>query len=500
VLATLSRFRSLPLAILLVPGCRPPSPPGAAPIATPAAPDAGAGVTAEIPDTPAGRLLSEWLQAVNSGRREDVHRYVTARFEPPRGGTLPVDAITDAEHGLYRSTRGLDIREIVASSADSISALAQARWTGVWLKVDLYVTAEAPHKIVGFGRGGVEAPAGLLPRVALDEREVVARTDALLDRLVEVDQFSGTVTIARHGEPFYRRASGLASRSWQVPNRTDTRFNLASITKMFTAVAVAQLVEQGKLAYTDTIGTILPGYPNQAVAREVTVHHLLSHTSGMIGARALAEKRREPATARTVSEMVAPFVDEPLGSPPGQRFDYSNAGFILLGAIIEEASGRTYFDYMRERVFAPAGMRNTDFYALDTDPRNLAAGLADGPNKTRRNNIFDLGVIGSPAGGAYSTGEDMARFQRALVQHTLLGAAALETLWTAVGDHDYAYGAHVTRYNGARIVWHGGGWKGITDHFDMYPELGYTVVVLCNIDNDPAAIAFKLREWLTQGR
>lgn len=489
------RVRSLLLAALLAPGCRP-TPAIAAP---PTAPELAAELRPQIPDTPAGRQLAGWLQAVNSGRRELVRQFVASQFEALPDRPLPVDEITDAEFGLHQTTRGLDVRKILAASSDSISALAQARWTGGWWKIDVHV-AGTSAKIVGFGRGTVAAPAELLPRVALTDQEIAARTDALLDRLSKIDGFAGTVTVARHGKPLYQRASGLASRRWNIANRADTRFNLASITKMFTAVAVAQLVEQSKLAYTDTVGSILLNYPNQAVARQVTVHQLLTHTSGMIGARALVEKRRERPTARTISEMLETFIDEPLVAPPGQRFDYSNAGYILLGAIIEKASGRPYFEYMRERVFAPAGMRDTDFYALDTDPKNLADGLADGPHGTRVNNIFDLGVIGSPAGGAYSTGEDMARFHEALVQHKLLGGGALKELWKTAGDQNYAYGARITVYNGARIVWHGGGWKGITNHFDMYPELGYTVVILCNIDNDPTAIAFKLREWLTQGR
>ncbi|PCC67117.1 Beta-lactamase [Nannocystis exedens] len=124
----------------------------------------------------------------------------------------------------------------------------------------------------------------------------------MLAKLVEADAFSGTVTLARHGQPFYRHASGLASRRWNVPKRHDTRFNLASVTKMFTAVAVAQLVEQGKIAYDDTVGEILPDDPNEQVARTVTVHHLLSHTSGIIGARALLAKAPEPRSARTIAE------------------------------------------------------------------------------------------------------------------------------------------------------------------------------------------------------
>ncbi|MDC0673482.1 serine hydrolase domain-containing protein [Nannocystis radixulma] len=475
-----------------------------------ATPDVTVTATAPIPDTAAGQQLTAWLRAFNTGQRDVVRRFVAERFESPPDRPLPLDDITERELQLYRTTRGFEVRKIVASSSAMISALVQANWTGIWMKIDIYISAEppeykvakAPFKIVGIGRSTADAPTELLPRQPLTLAEIAARTDTLLAKLVEADAFSGTVTLARDGQPFYRHASGLASRSWNMPNRHDTRFNLASITKMFTTVAIAQLVEQGKLAYDDTVGEILPDYPNEQVARTVTVHHLLSHTSGIIGARALIEKAPGSRSARTIAEMLTPFVAEPLSFPPGEKFDYSNAGYVLLGAILERASGLTYYEYMRERVFGPAGMKDTDFYALDTDPPNLAEGFVDGPNGSRLNNIFDLGVIGSPAGGAYATGEDMARFHRALVQHKLVSAQSLATLWTGVmprGAAMYGYGAEIEHYNGTRLVSHGGGWKGITNHFEMYPELGYTVVILSNFDDDPRAIASKLREWLTQG-
>ena len=388
----------------------------------------------------------------------------------------------------------------------------QARATGMWTEFSLFITAQAPeyvqaippYHIVGIGMGGIIAPVEFLSSQKLTGTEVRAKTDALMHLLVAKDAFSGTVYVAKEGKPLYAQAFGLANRTWNVKNRIDTRFNLASITKMFTAVAVAQLVEQGKIAYDDPVGKLLPDYPNKEVAQRVTIRHLLSHTAGMIGARAQVEKGGDPANLRTIDAMIQPFAKEPLSFPPGQQFDYSNAGFILLGAIIEKASGQTYHRYVHDHVFLPAGMIDTDFYELDTDPPNLATGYKDGPNGTRLDNIFDLGVIGSPAGGAYSTGADMVKFHMALVHHKLLKPSSLETLWTGVTEDanrhtEYGYGAEIETYNGARTVGHGGGWMGITNRFVILPEQGYTIIVLSNYDDDPNAIADKICEWLLQG-
>jgi CubicO group peptidase (beta-lactamase class C family) len=467
---------------------------------------------ATIPETPAGKQLAAFLAALDTGKRAEIRAFVESNLDRPPNAPSFVDNATDQDFLLYRQSHGFTVRKIKEASSASIKALVQAKSTGAWMEIAIFVTAQPPdykeavppYHIVGMGLSDIETPVEFLPQQRLTPSQIRAKADAMMTALVAEDAFSGTIYVARNGKPLYAKAFGLANKAWNAPNRIDTRFNLASITKMFTAVAVAQLVEQGKLSYSDTVGKVLQDYPNKEVAQKVTVHHLLSHTSGLIGARASFEKASAPPTARTIAEMVKPFLNEPLSFPPGQQFDYSNDGFILLGAIIEKASGQSYYTYVRDHIFKPAGMTNTDFYELDTDPLNLAAGFVDGPNGTRLNNIFDLGVKGSPAGGAYSTGEDMARFHMALLHHTLLSNTSLATLWTGVTEElnrgaDYGYGAYIERYNGTRIIWHGGGWKGITNQFDMYPDLGYTVVILSNYDDDPGIIANRLREWLTQG-
>lgn len=462
------------------------------------------------PDTPIAKQLAAFLNALNSGKREIIRAFVAEHMESPPNAPGFVEETTNRYLDLYRQTNGFTIRKVIESTAVSIKVAVQAKSTGAWMNLSLFIQAQAPeytvavspYHIVGMGLGNIAAPLKFLPGEKLSNHQIQERIRALMNTLVAADAFSGTVLIAHNGKPIFAKAYGLASRAWGIPNRMDTRFHLASITKMFTAVAVAQLVEQKKLAYTSTIGEILPDYPNKEVASKVTIHHLLSHRSGLIGARALIEKSSPSPRIRTIAELLPKFVNEPLSFPPGQQYDYSNAGFELLGAVIEKVSGQTYYDYVRTHIFQPAGMTHTDFLELDSDPPNLATGYKDGPDRTRQSNIFDLGVIGTPAGGAYSTGADMVRFHLALTNPILLKAPSLTKLWTGVSDmqeREYGYGAELASYNGARIVGHGGGWQGITNRFEMYPDLGYSVVILSNIDSDPNLIAFKLREWLTQG-
>ncbi len=184
---------------------------------------------------------------------------------------------------------------------------------------------------------------------------------------------------------------------------------------------------------------------------------------------------------------------------------YSNAGFILLGAIIEKTTGQTYFDYVRDHVFHPAGMRDTDFYEIDSDTPNLATGFEELPNSKRKDNLLDIGFKGGPEGGAYSTVSDMVKFATALASGTLVSRQMLETMCTGVTEEperqtEYGYGAQISSSNGNRVIWHGGGWKGVTDQYTVLPDLGYTVVILSNYDDDPGTIDYQIREWVTQGK
>lgn len=464
-----------------------------------------------LPDTVAAKQLSGFLEALNSGDRATLKNFLATHFALPAGDPGLLDQMTDDDQKIYALSHGIEVKGVIDSSPAAIKVFIRAKTTGMWSEVLLFTTAAppdyktpaAPHQIVGLGFADVTAPPEATKGPKLTDRQIRDKLSGLMALLTKADAFSGTVYVARNGRPIYAKAFGTANKSWMIPNRIDTKFNLASITKMFTAVAVAQLVEQGKLSYGETVGQILPDYPNKIVARTVTIGQLLSHTSGMIGARALAEKATDPQSAQTLAPWLDTFVNEPLASAPGQRFEYSNAGYILLGAIIEKASGQTYYDYVADHVFKRAGMTNTGFYDLETDPPNLATGFMDGPNGTRRDNIFALTARGAPHAGAYSTGPDMVKFHLALVNHKLLSGPSLKTLWTGVTEdadkhREYGYGAYIEHYNGHEIISHGGGWKGITNQFDFYPDLGYTVVILSNIDDDPTAIAYKLREWLTQ--
>jgi CubicO group peptidase (beta-lactamase class C family) len=335
----------------------------------------------------------------------------------------------------------------------------------------------------------------------------IARLGEDIDELSAADRFSGCVMIGRDNEVLLAQARGLASRAHGIPNGVDTKFNLGSMNKMFTAVAVAQLAERGQLVFQDPVAKYWPDYPHPAVGEQVTIEHLLTHTSGLGDYFTAEFKAGARDRFRAVTDYLPLFVNEPLAFEPGARFKYSNAGFILLGALIEKASGQDYFTYVRENIYLPAGMMDTDAYEMDEDRPNLATGYTHfGPDERprpgrRRSNNFLHVFKGGPAGGGFSTCPDLFRFDRALREHRLLAKQTTEHLIAGKVEtgrgYRYALGFQEVLMNGHRIIGHAGSFAGISNQLDMYWDSGYTVAVLSNYDPPVGLeVAKKTREIL----
>jgi len=315
------------------------------------------------------------------------------------------------------------------------------------------------------------------------------------DSLVVENKLSGVVLVAKDGITIASKAAGVANKATNAPIDLNTKFNLGSMNKMFTAVAVAQLAQAGKLSFNDTVGKHLPDYPNKEVAEKVTIHHLLTHTSGMgsyWGEKFAAQRDK----LLTVAAHLPLFASEPLSFPPGEKFQYSNSGFMLLGAIIEKVSGQDYYSYVQEHIYKPAGMNDTGFYEPGKEIPNLAIGYTKhGPNdeplaEARDNNNLRE-VKGGPAGGGYSTAPDLVKFHQALFGYKLLDKTHTELVTTGKvdafgGRGRYGYGFGDNNAGGKHSVGHNGGSPGIAANFEMFPELGYTAVALMN--NDPPSL------------
>ncbi len=207
--------------------------------------------------------------------------------------------------------------------------------------------------------------------------EIVRRVTALVDSLATQDQFSGVVVLAREGTPVLQLARGMADRAARLPNTVETAFNLGSINKVFTRIAIRQLAAQGRLALDSSLGRYWPDYPNAAV-RRVTIRQLLEMRSGIGGNIFAVPASGDRHTLRRLVDFLPLFVNEPMASEPGARQQYSNAGYVLLGLLVERLSGESYYDYVRRSIYEPAAMRRTAHYAVDSLPPNTALGYTRG--------------------------------------------------------------------------------------------------------------------------
>ena len=464
----------------------------------------------KIPSTLAGRSLAAYLKAFNTGSFEVIRRFVSEDFSQSSLARIPADERATNDTLVYGDTRGLDLFSTEQSTEYLITVLAQARLSEAWFRLALEVAAEEPHKIMSLRISLASRPDAAPANKKLVDAEIVRELEAYLNKLANADTFSGAVLLAKNGKPLFARAYGIANKKLNAANQIDTLFNIGSMNKMFTAVAIAQLAERGKLSFDDSIKKHIPEYPNQAVAEKVTIRHLLTHTSGMgdfFNSRLEASRTR----LRTVQDFIPLFADDPLSFEPGARFQYSNAGYIVLGWIVEKASGQNYFDYVKEHIYKPAGMKNTDAYEAREDFPNMAVGYTQsGPDWRRslgpRMDNLSLHIVkGTPGGGGFSTVEDLLKFDIALRNHKLLNAESTALILTGKIQRDadpevmYAFGFMECRFNGSRIVGHGGGFPGINAQLDMYLDSGYTVAIAANYD-PPAAtvVAEKLRELLTR--
>jgi len=340
-------------------------------------------------------------------------------------------------------------------------------------------------------RSGPGSTSGTLAPHRMTAANAVRALEARASQLAGEGELSGAVLVAKDNRVIFSHAYGLADRNRGIPNTIGTRFRIGSMNKMFTAVAILQLVEAGEVKLTAPLGTYLPDYPNREVATKVTSHQLLTHTGGTgdIFGPAFDAHRKQ---LRALADYVKLYGKRGLEFAPGSRWAYSNYGFILLGVVIEKVTGQSYYDYVNAHIYAPAGMTGSGSLPEDRAVPDRSIGYTNPPGTTAWvPNTDTLPYRGTSAGGGYSTVGDLARFAHALLSHKLLSPHSTKLLMAGKVRTDtgtrYAYGFDDARAaDGNGWVGHGGGAPGMNGDLRIYPKSGYVVAVLANTD-PPAA-------------
>jgi len=433
----------------------------------------------------AGKRVVEYFNTFNTGDEEKLRAFFLENIAPQALKERPVEPRLEFHRQLRTDVRKVEIKKIVSVRADEIVVLVQSvngQWVSYGFAIDPTTT-----KFLGFKIEQAEAPSEKQSEFAgyaipTTIPEATAAADKLFGDLTRADAFSGVVMIAKDGKPIFSNAYGLANIETKTPNNVNTRFNIGSINKDFTVVAIGQLMRQAKLAWDDKLIKVLPDYPNKAAAEKITIGQLVTMRSG-IGDFVNDEFwSMDRSKLRDLKDFFKLFATKPLLFEPGASRRYSNGGYVVLGMIIEKLSGMNYYDYVREYVFKPAGMNDTDSYYMEKLPPNTAFGYTvhhqNTPGRGRNNTI--LSARGSSAGGGYSTASDLLKF-----------VAALRSRKLEMPDDN---GLFREKFGGIGTA---GGSEGVNALLEVDERSGYTVIVLSNIDPPSAEKpGMKLMEWL----
>lgn len=361
---------------------------------------------------------------------------------------------------------------------------ARAKGAEGWKDIQLRLEENPPHKIKELVFIADVAEPVYLPNGAITDRATLDWLGGYIDKLIADNDLSGSLLIAQGDKIIYERAFGFADSKRATKVSEDTRFSMASGSKMFTALAIAQLVEKGKLSYFDPISKYFPDFPDAAFAKKATVHHLLSHTSG-VKEYWTDEYQKHWQQITDVKQMLPWVYRVGTAFEPGTKFEYSNSNFILAGLIVERASGMDYYSYVRKHIAEPLQMTMTDFYLRDGSVRNLAEFLKKGASGWE---VADHGARGTSAGGCYSTPRDIWKFARGLTGGKLVSKDSLTMMTTSKtrvvnADTDYGYGFEISNEGNVRSFGHGGIASGINFAFRYFPREDLTLVMFNNQDN-----------------
>jgi len=438
----------------------------------------------------------ELANVLRLGRGDSLEAFIRRSFIAQNVSAAEMTAFLNYYQGFFHIARGAQIgtRDVNPHSAAAYwySPLLEEWYATSQMRVDTV----APHRILGMPRisrmpAPADAPAPA--RAAVTEQEQLQEIGAYLKRMADAEIFSGVVLIARDGKPVFAQAYGYANHEKKIPNTVETPFQIGSLNKLFTGLAIGQLVEQGKLSYDDPLSKFIPDFPDPESAKRIQIKHLLSHTSGLAreGTPIDSSAIDHPTT---VKAMIDAFERKPLAFAPGTKMSYSNMGFVLLGRVIEIATGQDYYDYVQKHVFAAGGATSAGF------PLFPSNGVAVVPmaypyepvwNRDGRmsfqNELGRRGRRGSPAGSAIVSAPDLIRLSNAMRAGQIVKPETFRLHSSAkpeLGSANYGYGFIAGPYLGRPFVGHNGRSWGQCTEFGELRDTPYTIAVFSNLKMD----------------
>lgn len=458
-------------------------------------------------DSEGGKVIKKLLSAINSKDSQQATQFIEKHID--KKAPVPVPDYYEQFFSHFQEVGGGAIFQTTRKYTQprgefmTFFTLKDKNYELLW-GVGLKFKTEKREVIERVLFGPASPLANVKPS-KISKKEFLKEVEKLMSRLAKNDVFSGSMLIANGDEVLYKKAVGEASKRFHVPNRIDTKFNLGSMNKMFTALSIMQLVEQGKLKTNDFISKYIDeSWLPKSITDKVRIHHLLTHRSGLGSYFNDTFLNSSRDLYRKVDDYKSLVKDETLAFEPGSRFQYSNTGMLLLGVIIEKITSKSYFDYIRNHIYKPAKMENTDSYDMDQPVENLAIGYIPSDNKYGwENNIFKHVMKGGPAGGGFSTVEDLFKFSQALLKEKLVSKSTLNLMLENYSKEErrgYGYGFSLGQGSAGKHWGHAGGFEGLNSRLAIYPDLGkepYIVAVMSNYDLGEQYVSIKIMELLS---
>ncbi|HNS06306.1 MAG TPA: serine hydrolase domain-containing protein, partial [Candidatus Saccharicenans sp.] len=431
----------------------------------------------DFPQTPAGQKARIFWQAFLSADHQGLKKFLESSLPPEKLKENPAEKRVEQLLNIRRQLGEISLQKLLSSGPFDVTLIV-TNLSQEYFKLELDFKKSGNNLFLEkftIDEAGPEDLAPPLPDLTL--AAAIQGFEQEIIKAVKDDRFSGVVLVAKDFQPIFFKPYGLASKEFEVLNQPDTRFNLGSINKIFTKIAIAQLVAKGQLSLDDKLGKLLPDYPNPEAKEKVTVRQLVNMTSGIGDFFGPEFRNTAKDVIRHNRDYLRFFASKPLAFEPGSREMYSNGGYVVLGEIISAVSKMDYYDYIKRNIFEPAGMKDSDWLQADVPVKNIAEGYtrqveeeSQGEpgkpddkqgqkiNKARtedkekdgqslagkerlaldrqeqgwRNNIYTRPARGSAAGGGYATAEDLLKFARALYGCKLLSEAWTNWIFTGV--------------------------------------------------------------------
>lgn len=434
-----------------------------------------------------GRLLVEAINTASSSERTDLIKksFSDQALETP--GVEALEGIVKRWHEEYsplayhhsetnefkKSTGSVYVMHVYARKVDDT----------MYKDFQIYLDPNSPHKLEKIAFIAEVAEPVNLPNGSIDQPATLDWLTTYAEKLKTENDLFGSYQIIQGNRVLFDKQFGFENLEQQVPITKQTRFNMASGGKMFTAVAIAQLVEGRKLSFDDPITHYLKGFPDKAKANQVKIRHLLAHTSG-VAEYWNGQTDAAVLSATTIDQHLRLVYAAGFEEEAGKAYRYCNSNFILLGAILEKVTGQSYYDYVAKNIFERAGMQHSGYYNHGSQQvaiayaRDGATGWKEGRH----------GKKGSSAGGAYATVEDVLKFSKALLNNTLIRRETLTTLTTVQNDgldadEDYGFGFMISRLGGEPAYGHGGTSDGVNFEYRYFTRQDVTLILFCNQNN-----------------